>query len=54
MNHVDSLHELSTMSVAKLTTLIGAANAKQLHDFLHSRGPSSLAAFAAVDDDEEA
>ena len=42
MNHVESLHVLSTMSMEELTKLIGAANAKQLHEFLHARGPCAL------------
>ena len=39
MNHVDSLHELSTLSLEKLTTLIGATNAKQVtpKPLLHPR-----------------
>jgi DNA excision repair protein ERCC-4 len=55
MNHVESLHQLSTLSLDKLTALIGAANAKQLHEFLHARGPTSLAAFqdAVLENREE-
>jgi DNA excision repair protein ERCC-4 len=55
MNHVESLHQLSTLSLDKLTALIGAVNAKQLHEFLHARGPTSLAAFqdAVLENTEE-
>ena len=38
MNHVDSLHQLSTLSLERLTTLIGAANAKQVWIFISSDG----------------
>ena len=35
MNSVLNLRELSTRSVEELAPILGAQNAKQLHDFLH-------------------
>mmetsp|Transcript_20067 Transcript_20067/g.46229 ORF Transcript_20067/g.46229 Transcript_20067/m.46229 type:complete len:217 (+) Transcript_20067:340-990(+) len=43
MNHVESLSELSRLSMCRLKALLGDQNAKQLHDFLHAKPPSSIA-----------
>lgn len=35
MNAVTNLHELSTLSLARLAEIIGPQNARLLHTFLH-------------------